>query len=100
MKILYFDVAAIIIQVILFSSLIFRKMTSGRANRIFALLLAQTFVSTIFDCWSEAYGTWIPASESNLCVREVLCYGYFLFRNMTPFFYQFFCVQLQIRGIF
>lgn len=90
MKILYFDIAAIIIQVILFSSLIFRKMMSGRANRLFALLLAQTFVSTIFDCWSEAYGTWIPASESNLCVREVLCYGYFLFRNMTPFFYQFF----------
>lgn len=38
-KVLYFDIATIIIQVVLLTSLIFRKMLSGRTNKFYALLL-------------------------------------------------------------
>lgn len=90
MKILYFDIAATIIQIILFTSLIFRKMLSGRSNRLYALLLLQIILTTITDFWSESFGVWLPAQESNLQLRNVLCYLYFLFRNMTTPFYHLF----------
>lgn len=90
MKILYFDIAAIIIQVILLASLSFRKMLSGRTNRFFALLLIDILVTTIFDLWAEAYGIWLPVKESNTGFRELLYTFYFLSRNLTAPLYQLF----------
>ena len=90
MKVLYFDISAIVIQVVLLASLFFRKMVSGRANKIFTLLLMEIIMTTIVDVWSEAYTVWIPASPSNTGIREVLCYAYFLLRNITPMLYQLF----------
>lgn len=92
MKILYFDLTAIIILVILLSSLFFRKMLSGRANKYLALLLVNVLITTIFDCWSEAYGIWLPIKESNTNFRKLLYYCYFLSRNLnTPLYQLFFC---------
>lgn len=88
MKILYFDIAAIIILVILLVSLFFRKMLSGRANRYLVLLLVNILISAIFDCWSEAYPIWLKPEESNSRFREMLYYNYFLFRNLTSLLYQ------------
>lgn len=90
MKILYFDIAAIVILVILLTSLIFRKMLSGRTNRLFAMLMIHIFITAILDCWSEAFGMWIPVKESNTWLREVLYYGYFFTRNLTTPLYQLF----------
>lgn len=94
MKILYFDIAAMIIQVILLASLILRKMMSGRANKIFLLLLVNVFLTTICDSWSEVYSIWFPAKESNTLFRQLLFYGYFLFRNLTPPIYHLFICSL------
>lgn len=90
MKILYFDVAAFLILVIIMFSLVFRKMLSGRSNRFYAILLIQILLTTIADFWSESYGVWIPAKESNMTVRWVLCYFYFFLRNLTTPLYQVF----------
>ena len=90
MRILYFDIASIIIQVVLLASLFFRKMVNGRANKIFALLLMETILTTFVDGWSEAYTVWIPARPSNTEIRTVLCFAYFLLRNFTPLLYQLF----------
>lgn len=92
MKILYFDVAAFLILVIILFSLVFRKMLSGRANRFYALLLIQIILTTIADFWSESFGVWITATESNMTERWILCYFYFLLRNMTtPLYHLFIC---------
>ncbi|MGN0342033.1 MAG: EAL domain-containing protein [Roseburia sp.] len=88
MKILYFDIAAIIILVILTTSLFFRKMLSGRANKLLAVVLADVLLTTIFDLWSEAYHVWIPAKAEITGFRYFLYYGYFMFRNLTTPLYQ------------
>ncbi len=90
LKILYFDVCAIIVLIILLASLYFRNMISGRTNKILALLLVDILVSTILDCWAEAYTIWLPAKESNIWFRELLFSAYFLFRNLTTPLYQLF----------
>ena len=47
-------------------------------------------LTTIVDIWSEAYSVWIPAKETNIGIRTVLCFLYFLLRNLTPLIYQLF----------
>lgn len=90
MRILYFDVTAIIIQVVLFLSLFFRKMVRGRANKIFAVLMVEIILTTVIDIWSEAYTIWIPARESNTAIRTVLCFLYYMLRNLSSPIYQLF----------
>lgn len=90
MKILYYDLSAIVILIILIMSLFFRKMVSGRANRILVILIVNSLITTIFDCWAEAYTIWLPANESNQIFRYVLFTVYFLTRNLTTVLYQLF----------
>lgn len=90
MKILYFDVAAIVLQSILLLSLFSRKMVKGRDNTLFVLLLVQVILTTILDFWSELYPTWIPVDESNTALRWMMCFLYYLFRNFNPVLYQMF----------
>ena len=90
MKILYFDVAAIVLQSILLLSLFSRKMVKGRDNTLFVLLLVQVILTTILDFWSELYPTWIPVDESNTALRWIMCFLYYLFRNFNPVLYQMF----------
>lgn len=92
MRILYFDISAIIILIVLMISLYFRKMLSGRTNQLFALLLSQVLITTIIDMWAESYGVWIPVKESNTQFRFVLCSLYYLVRNLTaPLYLLFLC---------
>lgn len=92
MRILYFDIAAIIIQTILMCSLFMRKMLSGRSNKLYVILLVQVIITTILDFFGESFGVWIPAKESNSQIRMFLCYMYYFFRNLTtPLYYLFIC---------
>ena len=50
------DMAALILLVILVISCIFRKMTSGRSNRIFLIIMLTAIVSTLFDIASVTIG--------------------------------------------
>lgn len=50
------DLAALILLVILLISCIFRKMTSGRSNRIFLIILLTAIASTLFDISSVTIG--------------------------------------------
>lgn len=90
MKILYFDIAAIMIVSILLMSLYFRKMLDGRVNKFLAWLLVVTLITTILDLWEESYTIWLLPKESNTLFRYVLYYLYFLFRNLTTPLYQLF----------
>lgn len=90
MKILYFDIASIMILLSLLATLYFRKMLSGMVNKILALLLVETLFTTIFDLWSEAYHVWIIPEESSTAFRYVLNYLYFFLRNLTVPLYQLF----------
>lgn len=93
MKVLYFDIAAFIILVIILISMISRKMLIGKANQFFAVLLTQMIISTISDFWAESYGVWLPIAESNLTLRLILCYIYFFLRNLTaPLYHLFVCM--------
>ncbi len=51
-KIIYFDVCAFFLVLILLISTISRKMVSGRENRYLLYTIISTFLTTIFDIWA------------------------------------------------
>ena len=88
MKILYFDLCAILILSILAASMFFRKMLEGRSNRLLLTIYINVLLTTVFDLWSEAYSIWIPTKEKSSIFQYILFYAYFLSRNLTPLLYQ------------
>lgn len=90
MRILYFDITSLIIQIVLFISLFFRGMVKGRSNRFFAIVMVEIIFTTIIDICAESFSIWIPATTDNIGIRSVFYYLYFLLRNITPLIYQLF----------
>ena len=88
MKILYFDLSAILIMVVMIASLFFRQIKGNRTNKLLMVLYINVLVTTIFDLWSEAYNIWFLAESSDSTFRYFLYYGYFLSRNLTPPLFQ------------
>ena len=88
MKILYFDLSAILIMVIMIAVLLQRKIQGSRTNLLLLVLYINVLLTTIFDLWSEAYNIWFLAEASDSTFRYMLYYGYFLSRNLTPPLFQ------------
>lgn len=93
-KTLYFDVCAALLLVILLYSIFSRKITHSRTNRYFIALLVVALMSAIFDIWSEAYGLWVPAAESETSLRYFLFTGYFLTHNLNALLYILYLISL------
>ena len=87
MGMLSFDICALIILTILASSILSRKLYVGRSNRLYVVMLACIFVSTVTDLLAGLYGEVIEISSSNTLIRAFIDYVYFLARNTTPIVY-------------
>lgn len=90
MKILYFDLSAILIMVIMIAALFLRKIQGNRTNALLMALYLNVLLTTIFDLWSEAYNIWFLAQETDSTFRYLLYDAYFLSRNLTPPLFQLF----------
>ncbi|MGN0306398.1 MAG: EAL domain-containing protein [Lachnospiraceae bacterium] len=88
MKILYFDLSAILLLSIFIASMFLRKMLEGRANKLLLVIYVNVLITCILDIWSESYSIWFPVKETNSLLRYILYYGYFLSRNLTTPLYQ------------
>ena len=87
MKILYFDLSAIFILVIMIAILLLRNMQENRTNKLLMVLYINVLITTIFDLWSEAYNIWFLAKDSNSAFRYFLYYGYFYHKTGLYFFF-------------
>ncbi|MBQ6788118.1 MAG: EAL domain-containing protein [Lachnospiraceae bacterium] len=89
-RILYFDICTLIIIVILLFSIFFHKMIQGLVNRIFLLLAFTCLGATVLDL--------LRASDiiiqGNYIVREMVTYGYFIFRCLNAFIYILYVIGL------
>lgn len=93
-KILYFDISALIILVILLYSVFSRKAIQGRTNLFFVIMLFGNGLSAIFDIWFEAYCVWIPLGKYSYFFRQFLAYGYFLVHNLCALVYMLYIISL------
>ncbi len=79
----YFDICAVVIVAIIICSLFFRKLTSGRTNVVYLMLLVCVLVTSISDLLASLYGNVIPISDKNYTIRFAINMVYFLARNLT-----------------
>lgn len=93
-RVLYFDICAIVIMLILFASIFLHKMTKGRINRCFIAGIICCLLAAVFDVCCEMYGIWLPIREENTTLRSLFYYGYFLFRNLTAVVYVAYLISL------
>lgn len=89
-RILYFDICALIIVVILLFSIFFHRMTQGLVNRIFLMLAFTCLGATVFDLLRENDAI----LQGNVVVREVITYGYFILRCVNAFVYILYIIAL------
>ena len=85
-RIVYFDVAAIIISIVMLFSLFFRKMLKGRTNKLFLYLATAVLLSAVFDLFAESKFT-----NQLVNFRFLMKELYFICRNLTLPIYFLFC---------
>ena len=83
MRILYFDICAIPLFLMILSVCYTRKMTEGTANRLFISLVFLSLVSTLADLGMEIPDNMAPLSETGRVLCCVSTYAYLLLRNAT-----------------
>lgn len=81
MKIIYFDICAIPLFLMILFVCFSRRMTKGNANRLFIEVVFLSLFSTIADLGMEIPGNMAPLSEAGRIVCSVSTYVYLTLRN-------------------
>ncbi len=82
-KLLYFDYAAMVIEIVLLGCMLLRKMTNGNMNRMFIFLVAMAIFTNSMDIIAVSFD-----KSGMLFVTEKMVYHslYLLLRAFTTFF--------------
>lgn len=95
--ILYFDISALIILIILLYSVFSRKAVQGRTNLYFVIMLFANAIAAIFDIWFDAYGLWFPYGPHTRSILVFLSYAYFVVHNGSALIYMLYIIHLTDR---
>lgn len=89
-SILYFDVCAIPIFLVIITTVFVRRMTKGITNRLFITMIAFSTVSAVADVIMEFSCRILPISDLRIFIAHVSLYLYFITRVATIVTYFFF----------
>ena len=89
-NVLYFDICALPIFLIIIVTVFVRRMTKGVANRLFIALIGFSALSALSDVIMEYCLIELPATGARLVFANIFAYLYFLSRNSTIAVYFFF----------
>lgn len=87
MKNIYFDLCSIPIFVLIICACYIRKMTRGRANRVFLLMNAMSLVCAILDVWMEFTVNPLPLSRGAVFLSTAMSFAYKFLRNASIVIY-------------
>ena len=89
-RIITFDICSLIILLVLLLSLFLRRLTRGKSNVLYILLVTIVFLSGIFDILRVALPQKLPHTLTSQIQIYVYNYLYFIFRNLsTPVYILF-----------
>lgn len=83
MGIIYFDICAIPLFLIILFVCYSRKMTKGRANQMFILVVLLSLVSTVTDLGIEIISSMVPLSQTQIILCRLSANTYLLTRNLN-----------------
>ncbi len=88
--VLYFDICALPIFLIILLTVVIRKMTQGITNRLFIMLLVLSAVTTVSDLAMELICRHLPIDGWGVFGASVAMYFYFLTQTLAILVYYFF----------
>ncbi|MBR6485113.1 MAG: hypothetical protein IKT17_00335, partial [Lachnospiraceae bacterium] len=71
MRIIYFDICAMVLALTVFVFLVTRRYTKGRTNRLILMLAVLIILSGLLDVYDSLYGTYVKQLPSNAPVQFV-----------------------------
>ena len=83
MRIIYFDICAIPLFLMIIFICYTRKMIRGNANQLFLVMTHVSLFATIADLGMEAPQAILPLSETSYVIVVISSYIYFILRNST-----------------
>ena len=83
MRIIYFDICAIPLFLMILFICYTRKMIRGNANLLFLVMTLVSLFATIADLGMEAPHANLPLSETSYVIVVISSYIYFILRNST-----------------
>ncbi len=83
MRIIYFDICAIVLALTVFVFLVSKKYTKGRTNRLILLLAILIMAAGFLDVFDSLFGTYVRQGQSNATIQFVSNSLFYLLRNLT-----------------
>lgn len=90
-KVLYFDYAAFCVFTLIMVSVIMKKMTRGKLNRQFQIVLAIAMVATVFDIGAIAFDN---MGERHVVTQYIFHTGYLFFHVVSSAMYAAYVVNI------
>nr|MCR5604483.1 hypothetical protein [Lachnospiraceae bacterium] len=83
MRIVYFDICAIVLSVTVLVFLLVKHYTKDRTNRLIITLSALIIAAAGMDLFDSMFGTYIPQSPSNAGIQLVSNTIFYIIRHLT-----------------
>lgn len=90
MRIIYFDICAIVLALTVFVFLVSRRYTKGRTNRLILLLAILIMAAGLLDVFDSLFGTYVEQRPSNASAQFLSNSLFYLIRNLTTPIYVLF----------
>ena len=92
-RVVDFDLCAMIILIIVFITLLFRRIVKIGSDRYLIWIVIILFFTTLLDFTAELFGTVIPASPDLYGLRCFVCYAYNFLRNLHAPLYLIYVIK-------
>lgn len=97
MRIIYFDICAVILSLTVFIYLVSRRYTKGRTNRLILVLAILFMVAGFLDVFDSMFGSYVEQKPSNASIQLVSNSLFYIVRNLiTPVYVLFIFSYLGI----
>ena len=85
MRIIYFDICAIVLSLTVLLFLVSKRYTRGRTNRLLLVLAELFIVAGLLDVFDSLFGTYVAQSPGNATIQFVTNTIFYILRNLaTP----------------
>ena len=84
--VIYFDIAAVVIMVVTFASLVLRRITSGPTSRVYMSAMSLVLVTAVVCLVGEVYDLYAASTQTAINTpawREALTLIYYTLRTLT-----------------
>lgn len=82
MRIIYFDICAIVLSLTVLLFFVYKKYTKGRTNRLILVLSVLFLTASILDTFDSIFGTYVAQAPWNASLQYVSNSLFYILRNL------------------